>query len=87
MRKYLYYIKDGNKEMEYPTGEIRVQEKQLGVNKGDEVELTQMDIKTGEKCKVTYVGLGYKDFDNEENFEENIEKIIEQRIDEIGLKE
>jgi len=87
MRKYLYYIKDGNDEMKIPTGEVRIQEKPLSVGKGDEVELRHRSSKTGKSCKVTYVGLGYKDVDSEEDFEDNLKSIIKQKVNEVGLKE
>ncbi len=87
MRKYLYYIKDGNHKMGYPTGQVRVQEKRMGVNKGDEVELEHFNTETKERGKVTYVGLGYKDFDDEKDYKENLGDVVDKKMEEVGLKE
>jgi len=86
MRKYLYYVKNGDHTKGHLTGEIRVQEKPLDVNKGEEVELDHLDTEAEKSATVTYVGLGYKDFDSKEDYEEKIVEVIDQKMNEVEIE-
>lgn len=85
MRKYMYYIKEGNEEHNYPTDMVRIQEKRMAVNKGEETEMTHRNVKTGDTWKVTYVGLGYADFEDEDDAEERMADVIEEKLEEVGI--
>ena len=83
MRKFLYYIENGDKEHNYPTGEVMVRDAPLSVNKGDTEIVTHRNIESGEQWKVTYTGLGYKDFDDEKDYENNSHNILKERVENI----
>lgn len=54
--------------------------------KGEEYTLEHMDIKTGSvfvPCET--IGLGYKDFEDEEDYNNRIIDVIESKLKEVGV--
>jgi len=85
MRKNFYLITEhpdedvvGNVEM---TGHRHVR-----VEKNDEGVVDTRNIETGEETTYRCVGLGYHDFEDEQDYEENAPDIVQEKLAEIDAK-
>ena len=89
MRIYPYYILDSNDAEHYPPHNVVMDYQQNRYSKkGLKSKLHVMDINTGEdKFPCTVVGLGYMDFANGKDLDENGWKRIQQKVKEVGIKQ
>jgi len=82
MRKYFAYIIDGNKEQNRPTGDTISREEPFPVNKGEEMDVEYLKKDSGETYTITLLGLGYKDFEDEDKYKDKIHDVIKDKLEE-----
>lgn len=84
MRKYFAHIVDGNKEHDRPTGDTIIRDHPFAIDKGKtkDIEYLVRDG-GGETYTLTLMGLGYKDFDDEEDYRNRAVEVIENKLNEV----
>jgi len=83
MRKYFAHIVDGNEEQNRPTGDTISREEPFPVNKGEEMDVEYLDPDNGESYTIRLLGLGYKDFEDEEEYRDKIYDTIKDKLAEV----
>ena len=83
MRKYLYLITEHPDDDMVGKVVITDKPKLTGAQKNKEGVCQKRNLDTGETWQYQEVGLGYADFDDEEDYEERISDVIDEKFDEI----
>lgn len=82
MRKYIYLVVDHPDEE--LVGKIRFSEgRQVRPEKGQKAEVDKLNVDTEERYTETLVGLGYHDFDDQEDYKDRWGEVAEQKLAEV----
>jgi len=85
MRKYLYLITEHPNEDR--VGQLEIQDRRHEVaEKNKEVAVQKMGLDSGDRWTYKVVGLGYIDFESEEDYQENIVDEYPKKLAEIDEK-
>lgn len=85
MRKHLYLITE-HPDDDY-VGNVELTERQHDlVEKNDEGVVETFDIETGERTQYRCVGLGYYDFDGDEDYQEDAGDVVHEKLAEVDTK-
>lgn len=84
LRKWLYLIIDHPKKPELE-GKLEITDKRKTTTaaKNEQGVCQKRNTETGEEWEYTLVGLGYEDFDDEEDYKDRAEEAINTKLDEI----
>lgn len=87
MRRYFAKITDGGDHPKLDEDKVKIQDKPFGtLEKGVERPLNLMNVETGERFELKAVSLGYHDFDDQEDYRENVGDVIERKMEEAGVE-
>lgn len=85
MRRYLYLIVS-HPEDEY-VGQVEAREKRYETAvKNEERRIDKRNVRTGESYSQRVVSLGFHDFDDREDYEENFVEVVQRKLTEIDKK-
>ena len=85
MRKHLYLITDHPNE-DYVGNVEMTGHRYTRVEKNDEGVVDTRNIETGEETTYWCVGLGYHDFDDHDDYEENAADVVQEKLAKIDAK-
>lgn len=83
MRKYFDLIVDDEKKTEN-VGRVFIRDKPRGTSKGERLRLGFYDTKTKTRHQKEFVGMGYYDFEDEDDYKQRVGDVIERKMEEIG---
>lgn len=87
MRRYFAKVVDPNGHPSLKEEHVQIQDKPFAsLEVGEEGIVQLRNRKTQELYKVTMIGLGYHDFEDKEDYEENVGDVVEEKLDEHGIE-
>lgn len=85
MRKHFYLITDHPND-DYVGNVEMTRHRHMRVEKNDEGVVDTRNIDTGEETTYRCVGLGYHDFDDEDDYQENAGDVVQEKLSEVDAK-
>ena len=85
MRKHLYLITD-HPDDDYVGNVEMTTHRHERVTKNEEGPIDRRNMETGELTQYSCVGLGYHDFDDEDDYHENAGDVVQEKLAEIDAK-
>lgn len=82
-RKWMYLIVDSPHEDYIGNVSIRDSQMQTDARKNERGQTRKLNRETGETYVETVVGMGYHDFEDEEDYEENIGEVMPEKLAEL----
>lgn len=84
MRRHFARVTDGDGHPDLREGLLEVRSKPFPtLKKGEERVSHRLNRETGEEYDVKMVYLGYHDFENQEEYEQSLQEVVEQKMDEV----
>lgn len=83
MRRYFYLITANERNGDRVGGVSINTNRRQRSEKNTEVATDKRDLETNDVWEERYVSLGYHDFEDEEDYEENVGDVIQEKLEDI----
>lgn len=87
MRKYFAKVVDADGHPDFNDNHVEIREKPFPtLEKGEEGIVQRRNMDTNEAYEMKMIGLGYHDFEDEDKYEEKLNEVIAEKLDEQGIE-